>query len=62
MGDPVAYQVLEAQPEVREAMRGVTRAKTVQRSIRHTPFGKDFCAMCLPLDTAEAEALSAPED
>jgi hypothetical protein len=62
MGDPVAYQVLEAQPEVREAMLGVTRAKTVQRSIHLTPFGDDFCAMCLPLDTVETEALSAPQD
>jgi hypothetical protein len=62
MSDPVAYQVLEAQPDVLEAMRSVTRAKTVQRSIHLTPFGEDFCAVCLPLDTVEAEALSAPED
>ncbi len=62
VGDPVAYQVLEAQPEVLAAMRSVTRAKTVQRSIHLTPFGEDFCAVCLPLDPVETEALSASEE
>jgi len=62
VGDPVAYQVLEAQPEVLEAMRSVSRAKTVQRSIHLTPFGEDFCAVCLPLATAEMEALAGPEE
>jgi hypothetical protein len=61
VGDPVAYQVLEAQPEVLDAMRTARRAKTVQRSIHLTPFGEDFCAVCLPLDIAETEALSQPE-
>lgn len=49
--DPSAYQVLEAQPEVLEAVRGAARAKTVQRSISLTPFGHDFVAVCLPLRT-----------
>jgi hypothetical protein len=40
--DPTAYQVLEAQPDVVEAMRSVTFAKVVRRSIRLTPFGDDF--------------------
>ncbi|HYZ80383.1 MAG TPA: Abi-alpha family protein [Solirubrobacteraceae bacterium] len=62
VGDPEAYQVLEAQPEVLEAMRRVSRAKTIQRSIHLTPFGEDFCAVCLQLDTAEAEALAGPEE
>ena len=62
VGDPIAYQVLEAQPEVLEAMRSVNRAKTVQRSIYLTPFGEDFCTVCLPLDPVETEALSAPEE
>jgi hypothetical protein len=62
VGDPVAYQVLEAQPEVLNAMRTASRAKTVQRSIHLTPFGEDFCAVCLPLDAAETAALSQPED
>jgi hypothetical protein len=61
VGDPVSYQVLEAQPEVLEAMRSVSRARTVQRSIHLTPFGEDFCAVCLPVATAEMEALAGPE-
>jgi hypothetical protein len=44
-----AYQVLEAQPEVAEAMKEAGRgAKTVRRSILLTPFGEDFCDVCLP--------------
>jgi hypothetical protein len=54
--DPLAYQVLEAQPEVVEAMKK-GRTRTVRRSIQLTPFGDDFCATVLPLDTAEIEAL-----
>jgi hypothetical protein len=48
--DPSAYQVLEAQPPVLEAVRGASRAKTTQRSISLTPFGRDFCEVCLPLE------------
>jgi Abortive infection alpha len=59
--DPVAYQVLEAQPDVMKAMRRASRARTVQRSIQLTPFGEGFCAVCLPTDNAEVEALSDPE-
>jgi hypothetical protein len=45
------YQVLEAQPEVVEAMkRGGRTARTVRRSIVLTPFGEDFSATCLPLE------------
>lgn len=51
------YQVLEAQPEVLDSLKQAARAKTVHRSVRLTPFGKDFCDICLPLDTAEMEAL-----
>ena len=58
LDDPVAYQVLEAQPEVLEAMHSASRTRTQQRSIHLTPFGDDFCAVCLPLDTAEAEELA----
>lgn len=47
--DPVRYQVLEAQPEVLGAIKGSGRAKSIQRSIRLTPFGHDFCLACLPL-------------
>lgn len=55
--DASRYQVLEAQPEVVQAMRRVGRPKTVRRSIHLTPFGEDFCEVCLPLHTAELDAL-----
>lgn len=45
--DSIAYQVLEAQPMVLKAIKGSARAKTVQRSILLTPFGRDFCEVCL---------------
>jgi len=57
--DPLRYQVLEAQPDVIEAMRKQGRSKTVRRSIHLTPFGEDFCTVCLPLNTAELDALPA---
>ncbi|HKP90987.1 MAG TPA: Abi-alpha family protein [Thermoleophilaceae bacterium] len=55
------YQVLEAQPDVAEAMEKAGRGKTVRRSIELTTFGQDFCKCCLPVDTAEIEALTMPE-
>jgi hypothetical protein len=58
LGDPLTYQVLEAQPRVTEAMSGSGRNKTVRRSIHLTPFGDDFCEVCLPMDTGEIEALA----
>lgn len=45
--DPMPYQVLEAQPDVLEAMSKVRFPKVVRRSIHLTPFGHDFCAACL---------------
>jgi hypothetical protein len=48
--DPLRYQVLEAQPDVVEALRKAGRSKTVRRSIHLTPFGEDFCRTCLPLE------------
>jgi hypothetical protein len=59
LDDPIAYQVLEAQPEVLQAIKQTSRAKTVRRSIQLTPFGRDFCTVCLPTDVAEIEALIA---
>jgi Abortive infection alpha len=60
--DPLGYQVLEAQPEVEEAMKGAGRMpRTVRRSIHLTPFGEDFCSVCLPLDTAEFTAVVTEE-
>ena len=50
--DPLRYQVLEAQPDVIEAMRDAGRGKTVRRSIHLTPFGEDFCRVCLPASTS----------
>lgn len=52
------YQVLEAQPEVTEALERAGRGTTVRRSVRLTPFGEQFCAACLPRNTAEFEAIS----
>lgn len=46
--DQIAYQVLEAQPPVLAAVKRAGRARTVQGSIRLTPFGRDFCQACLP--------------
>ncbi len=58
VGDHLRYQVLEAQPEVVEALDGAGRgARTTRRSIHLTPFGTDFCAFCIPPTTAEFDAL-----
>jgi hypothetical protein len=47
--DTQRYQLLEAQPAVVEAKaEGGRLARTVRRSIVLTPFGEDFCAICLP--------------
>jgi hypothetical protein len=56
--DPLRYQVLEAQPDVLEAMRRAGRGTTVRRSIHLTPFGEDFCQLCLPLDGAERSRMT----
>ncbi len=55
--DPMPYQVVEAQPDVLEAMHSVKFAKVVRRSIHLTPFGEDFCRSCL----VEEGALEAAE-
>jgi hypothetical protein len=51
--NPLEYQVVEAQPDVLEAMHSVRFAKVVRRSIHLTPFGVDFCNVCLPMDAGE---------
>lgn len=56
--DPMSYQVLEAQPEVLEAIKEATRAKSIHRSIKLSPFGKDFCDVCLPLEIKEIQELT----
>jgi len=45
--DPMEYQVLEAQPDVLEAMHSQRFTKVVRRSIHLTPFGEDFCGAVL---------------
>ena len=57
IADQSRYQVLEAQPDVAEAMAEPRRSRTVRRSIHLTPFGHDFCETCLPLDSVEIDAL-----
>ena len=46
--DVARYQVLEAQPEVVDALDRAGRGRTVRRSIHLTPFGEDFCETVLP--------------
>jgi Abortive infection alpha len=60
--DEITYQVLEAQPHVLEAVRDAQRARTVQRSIRLTGFGEDFCRVCLPTDADEIEFAAPDQD
>lgn len=55
--DPKDYEVLEAQPDVVEALEAAGRASTVRRSIELTPFGRHFCELSLPATTAEFEAI-----
>ncbi len=63
LSDPLRYQVLEAQPDVAEAMRKAGRAHTIRRSIHLTPFGEDFVSKCLPLDDApDLEAVGQKEE
>ena len=64
LDNPMRYQVIEAQPEAIEAIKRAGRAKTVHRSIHLTPFGKDFCEVCLPLEASASGSDSgrpAPE-
>jgi hypothetical protein len=56
IGNPMRYQVLEAQPDALEALKRAGRARTVQRSVALTAFGRDFCDVVLPLDEAELRA------
>lgn len=51
--DQITYQVLEAQPHVLSTVKRAGRARTVQRSIRLTPFGEDFSEVCLSPEPQE---------
>ena len=44
-------------PEVLEAMHSTRFPRIVRRSIHLTPFGADFCDLCIPPTTAEFDAL-----
>lgn len=44
--DLLRYQVVEAQPDVLQAMHSVKFPKVLRRSIHLTPFGVDFARMC----------------
>lgn len=50
------YQLVEAQPDVKQAIDGCRRAKIVRRSIHLTPFGLEFCRVCLPVDIRYEDA------
>ncbi|HWF55665.1 MAG TPA: Abi-alpha family protein [Solirubrobacteraceae bacterium] len=60
--DHMKYQVLEAQPEVLDAIHSVSQAKVVRRSIHLTPFGEDFCRVCLMPEQVAAGELPAHSD
>jgi len=51
--DLSAYQVLEAQAKVVEAMQKAGRGKTMRRAVHMTPLGCDFCDACLPIDAVD---------
>ncbi len=57
LSNPLAYQVLEAQPDVLEPIHSVRQAKVVRRSIHLTPFGEDFCRVCLLPEPGTTTAL-----
>jgi len=61
--DPTRYQVVEVQPEVADAMKKAGRMpKTIRRSIHLTPFGEDFCRVCLPLGDGDGPVGDGPVD
>jgi abortive infection alpha-like protein len=48
--DRSRYQLLEAQPDVIEALKDAGRGKTIRRSVHLTPFGIDFCNVVMPAE------------
>ncbi|MFD1589135.1 Abi-alpha family protein [Halorientalis brevis] len=55
------YQVLEAQPAVEAAIEQAKRARTIYRSVHLTPFGVDFCRVCMPFEVTAEDASSVYE-
>ena len=60
--DHLAYQVLEAQPEVLAATKSIRFPRIVRRSIHLTPFGEDFCRVCFATDDTLVDELPAHSD
>ena len=58
--DHLEYQVLEAQPDVLEAMHSVKFTKVVRRSVHLTPFGEEFVKHAL-VDEVTATSPELPE-
>ena len=54
--DPQRYQVLEAQPDVDNALKAAGHTRTVRRSIHLTPFGRDFAELCLPAEAGQPDS------
>lgn len=52
LDDEAPYQVIEAQPEVVEALRSaggtIFRGQVTRRSVHLTDFGRTFCQVCFP--------------
>lgn len=52
LADEAPYQVIEAQPEVVEALRSaggtIFRGQITRRSVHLTDFGRTFCQVCFP--------------
>jgi Abortive infection alpha len=62
LADQRGYQVLEAQPEVAEALAAAGHTRTVRRSINLTPFGRDFYELCLVDSAGQPGEPDAAED
>jgi abortive infection alpha-like protein len=63
LDDELPYQVIEAQPEVIEALQSaggtIFRGQITRRSVHLTDFGRAFCQVCFPTEhlTGEFEAI-----
>lgn len=61
--NPNRYQVIEAQPQMTEAMKKAGRApKIVRKSIQINPFGEEFCKTCLFGDDESAASAKATDE
>jgi len=68
LADESSYQVIEAQPEVLEALQGaggtIFRGQITRRSVHLTDFGRAFCQACFPPKhlTRELTAIEAVDE